>query len=333
MTVVPRSILVVEVAPFGKAVFMVPALRAIRESLPATHIAVAAPAGICELAAACRLADETIDLGVIRSSGENFGGTVKRIIQLSRSGSPGGFDWVLDFSPRVETQVASVLRWRARHVTPSRVGQLFEQLLKRRPDLAPDHAGECASVLKQIGIRKVDPRLVIPVSNEESLRFEKRVAGNRSGDMSPIVVIYSSRAGEPGEWSVQQFGDLAWRMANNFDARIVAAEEPSEQRFGRAIKPVLPPKAMVLTAPGIFALAAALERASLVITDERGVAKLATDMEVPVVEISDAVSPLTPAASYRMVGALSRSRVEPEAVYEAACAMIQGSRTASLFGR
>ena len=329
----PRAILVVDNSPFGEGLLMLPAMKSLRDYWSQTFITVAASRGVCELLVASNLVDETIDLGIIHKANQGLGGSLKRLLQLSQMGRRANYDWVLDFSPGWETQAAAFWKWRTRHVTPVKLSQMLDFVFKRKREAADDHSADCASVLKQIGIRKIESRFVIPVANEVSLRFEKQLFGNRTGDASPVVVLFSTSASEAGDWSAEKFGDLARRMANNFDARIVVVDEPAEARFTRAMKPFLPPKSVSLAAPRAIEVAAAVERASVVITDERGIAKVALDAGAPVVEISETRSPFSSSTSYRAVQSSSRARVEPEAVYEAACEMIQASRTASILGR
>lgn len=311
---------------------MLPALRALREAQPHAYLAVAAARGIGELVTAGSLADAIIDLGIIRTTEANAGGTVKRVAQLLGKGRRD-YDWILDFSPRWETQVAAFLKWRGRHVTPPKISQLLDFFLKRGQAPADDHAAECASVLKQVGVKNFNARLVVPVASEESLRFEKLLSTKRAAEGAPVVVLYSSYAGEEDGWRLEQFAELAERLANNFAARLVVVDEPADSRFTKALKPRLPAGAILLAAPRAVELAAAVERASLVISDERGIAKLAMDADAPVIEIADAPSPYAQTPAYRLLRASSRPRVEVESVYETACEMLQGSRTASLIGR
>src|SRR5204862_419258 len=76
----PRAILAIDTAPFADSLSLLAAVRALRIHLPQTFVAVAAATGISELLMAARLADETIDLGVIKP--HEGGDGLKRLVRL-----------------------------------------------------------------------------------------------------------------------------------------------------------------------------------------------------------------------------------------------------------
>lgn len=333
MQVDARSILVVNASPFGRALLMLPAMQALREAFPETFIQAATAKGISELLKAYHLCDATLELGVIQPTEQNFGSAIKRLLRLLRVPNGDGFDFVLDFAPKLETQIASRLGWRTRHVTPTRVSNLLDVLLKRKPTFADDHAGDCAVALKKIGIKAITERFDFTMTNAESHRFEEVLKRGGFRGAEPVVILYSSQAGAAHEWPLEKFSEIAFRLANNFDARIVAVDEPFTNAFTKAIKTALPKGAITLAAPSAIDFLAALARASLVITDERGVAKTARDLHAPVIEVADAPSPFAKSSLHRVLRSSSRPRVSTEEVYAAAGEIIQEGRTLSLFQR
>ncbi len=125
----------------------------------------------------------------------------------------------------------------------------------------------------------------------------------------------------------------AQRLANNFGARVIAVDEPSDKSFTESASALLPQTAIKLASPRALELAAAIARASLIVTDEPGLARMAADMGTPVIEIAEAHSKSPLAKPHRMVQGSSRARVGTDEVYEIACEVIQDSRSASLFHR
>lgn len=329
----PRSILVINPAHFGKALMMLPAVEALRHQFPRTFIRTAVATGIGELFLGHGLADEVIDLGVIPAGEQNLGGAMKRLFKLLAKTRNGHDDLILDFSPRLETQIISRWRGTARYVTPSKFYRLLDILLKRRGLQSDDHFVECASVLRQIGITKVDDSFAFQLPNDISLQFEDKIFRKASRQGVPIVVLHSSQAGAAREWGIEKFADLAHRLVNNFQVRIVAIDEPAANRFTKALKLQLPPDSGIVAAPSAGEFIAALARASVVITDERGVAKTAADLDSPVIEIADSDSPYAHGKSYRVIESSSRYRVSVEEVMEAAYEMIRAGRTASVIKR
>jgi len=330
----PRSILVADVSPFGCSLFLLPAVRTLRAAYPKTFIAVATSKGTCELLTATGLADEVIDLGIIKSSPDGgYASAFKRAAQLFNRARRSDFDLVIDFSPRLETQMLSRFVMRARTITPSRMPQVIEMLLGAKSRGAKGQATSYESALRQLGIVMSGAQLAIRLPAEEHAQFEQVLdkRGSRGGE--PIVVLYASNPAGAGGWPVASFGEIAVRLAHNFGARVIAADEPSDKSFTEAVGALLPQTAIKLAEPRALELAAAIARASLVITDERGLAELAMELDTPVIEISDNSAAQPPSKAHRVVAGSSRARVATDEVYDLACEMLQASRSASLFRR
>ena len=332
-----RSILAIDVSPFGKSLTLLPAMRALRASYPQTLLVAAAPEGTCELLNACGLVDEIISLGVITPADGGLGGALKRLAGLVRGARHYNFDLVLDFSPSVETQLVSRAILRARVFTTSKISQVIGRLMDfggASRSGAESTRSDYANVLQQAGVELIETRLAIAPTAEEDGRFEKRLAasGSRGGEL--IVLLYGSPLGR-GYWPIEAFGEIGKRLANNFNARVVAADEPSDSAFTRAVSELLPNGAIKLSEPRSMELISAIARASIVVTDEPAIAQVASELSTPVIEIADTASPQAVATSttHRRARALSRSHVSAEEVFGIACEMIQENRSLSLFQR
>ena len=124
------------------------------------------------------------------------------------------------------------------------------------------------------------------------------------------------------------------RLANNFNARIVAADEPSDDTFTRAVVTQLPSSAIRLAEPRALELIAAIARASIVITDEQAIAQIASELGTRVIEIADAHTVTGDSTTtHRIARGSSRSYVSADEVYEIASEMIQETRSPALFER
>jgi ADP-heptose:LPS heptosyltransferase len=326
----PRSIMAIDVSPFGRSLALLPAMRAIRAAYPKTFITIAASKGICELLAVTGLVDQTIELGAIRSSDGGRGGALKRLFQLARRAHRLEFDLVLDFAPRMESQMLSRVIVRARTVTPSKLHRVVDLLWGNR---SAGDKSDYSNVLGQIGIKMSAERYALELPAEENDQFEKLLAKHGSRGGEPIVLLYS--AGKEGHagWPVESFGETAARLAGNFGARIIVADEPGDKTFTAKISGLLPKGAIKIAEPRALALAAAVARASLVITDEPGLAQMAAEFSTPVLEVADSATPSAISKTHRIVCAASKARVTTDEVYEIACDLLQDSRSFSLFDR
>jgi ADP-heptose:LPS heptosyltransferase len=322
----PRAILAIDTTPFAHSLPLLAAIRALRKDLPETYVTVAATTGLGELLAAARLADETIDLGVIKL--HEGGDGLKRLARLFKRARHREYDLVLDFSPKLDTQVLSRFIMRKRTVTPVRLPRVIEMLMGG----TRNDADRYEAVLRQIGVGLGDGRLGIIIPADEHRQFEKLLerSGSRGGE--PIVVLYTAGAGHQDGWAVTAFGETGQRLANAFGARVVALDEPRAKEFTTALDGLLPKSAIKLSEPRALQLAAAVARASLVITDAAGLARMAIDAGTPVIEIAEAQSARRPTSDFhRVLQGAARGRVSTDEVYELACTLIQASRSAQLF--
>lgn len=328
-----RAILAIDTSPFGESLEVLPAMRALRLSYAKSLIVAAAPAATVELVKTMGLVDDTIDLGVIKASDGKRSGVLRRAARLARHARKYQFDLVLDFSPGPDTQIVSRLMVRARTLAPSSALEMlmdFAGLPKRSPGSDSSYA----KVMGAAGVELSESRLGVSPSPADDARFEELLAraGFRGGE--PIAIVFAANAGDPRGWPVQSFGEIGARLANNFSARIVAADEPFDDTFTEAIGPFLSANAIKLAEPDALELLAALARASIVITDAPSIANLASEAGTPVIEVADGRSTRDSRSStHRVIYGSSRSQVSTDEVFELASQMIQSSRTSSLFQR
>jgi hypothetical protein len=156
-----QSIFAIDISPFGQSLALVPAMRALRAAYPGTRLVAAASNGTCELLSVFGIVDDIIGLGVIKYP-DRGAGTVKRFLTLVRRSRRFNFDLVLDFSPRVETQIISRLVMRVPSITPSRLPGTLERLLelggvRRSPGQS---ASSYSNVLRQGGVTMNDALFV-----------------------------------------------------------------------------------------------------------------------------------------------------------------------------
>jgi ADP-heptose:LPS heptosyltransferase len=329
----PRSILSLDVSPFGRSLNLLPVMRALRASFPQAYLGVATNVGACEALEVQGLVDTTISLGVVKlpvSGADAF----KRGWTLVRKIRGYNFDLVLDFAPRLETQLISRLVLRIPVLTPARLPRGLGRLLEFGPRSSKAAGSDdYISVLRQLKAEIRDKRFGIVTPPEEDRIFEQRLysSGFRGGEM--LVLLYSSNPQNDRGWPVASFGEIGIRLANNFNARTVVADQPSDDSLTRRMGEWLPPSAIKLAAPRAFEVFAAIARASIVITDDAEIAQIATELSTPAIEITDSPSTLGSSSSHRIISSSSRGRVSVEAVFEIACEMIQENRSKSLFQR
>ena len=317
-----RSILVIDISPFGRSLALLPAMKIVREAYPNAFVAVAASTGVCELLLNAGLITETIDLGVIRPDG---GPSFKRVVRLIRNARRFDFDLIVDFAPKPETQFLSRLVLRARTITPSRLPLVIEFLAGGGSRRGSDRGADYESVLRKLGLEAGENRIAITPTPEDNAWFEELLSRNGSRGGEPVVVLFT--AGRAGAWPVASFAEIAHRLASNFNARVIPADEPGDRSFTSALEASLSKTAIKLAEPRALELMAAVARASVLITDERNLAAVASGMGTPVIDVAGPAR----AGFYSLRGA--QVNVTTDEVYEEACEILQESRSAGLFRR
>ncbi|MEW6212571.1 MAG: hypothetical protein AB1631_29870 [Acidobacteriota bacterium] len=325
----PRSILAINAASFGRSLMLLPALRALRNAFPKTRITAAVTKGLVDLLAATDLIDETIDLGVIPASKSKTLSRVSRFVKLARRSRHAGFDLVMDFSPGAETQLLARVFLNAR-VISSAAGPSFIESLFGRP--ARQTGREYAGMLSRLGIKLADENIRIELTEEDHSRFEQWLArkGSRGGE--PIVILHSEMTDPVRRWPVERMGDLAVRLSLMPGVRVLAMDDPHSREFTDSINAFLPRGAIRISAPQGKDFFAAIARASLLVTDDRFVARVASEIATPVLELAESGSAPSSDA-HRIIEGASRTRITVDEVYEAASEMLQRNRSSVLFER
>jgi ADP-heptose:LPS heptosyltransferase len=331
----PKSILALDASPFASSLALLPAIKALRAVYPKTLLVVAASTGICELLNASGVVDDTIDLKLIKSPDTSYVDTLGRLARLIRNSRPYSFDLILDFSPRLDTRIAARLFLRTRTITPSRPAPVIETLIGWAggpKSVRQSGSSNYVNVLDQAGVELRETSVRFELPEEEHTRFEQRLvkAGSSGGEL--LVLLHSSNSND--SWPVASFAEVARRLANTFDARVIAIDQPSDSAFTDALNLLLPLGAIRLAEPSSFEFFAAIARASLAITDQTMVANIASELGTPALEIAGSTaSKIDLSDNHKVLEGSSRKRIKTDEVYEAACEMIHKSRSAALFHR
>ena len=326
----PRSILAIDHSPFCRSLAVLPALRSLKAAYPQARLVVAASRPTCEILAVTGLA-ALIDLGALGSGDRGRGFALKSLIRLVRVARREPFDLMLDFSPGIETQIASGMIPHVRLVRPSKLRSLVDLLFGGRGRRTGDHPADCRNVIAQLGLEIVDEDSGVFVPVEEHKRFEQLLVRHQSRGGEPIVVLYGSSAMAQRGSVVDCLSEVAVRLANNFGARIVAVDEPLSRTFTGRVSWSLPQGSIRIVSPRALEAAAAIARASITITDDPELVNMTSGFRTPMLEVRSGSFKAHPSQVDH--GASEPGNTLADDVFEAACRMLQASRFPSLFQR
>jgi ADP-heptose:LPS heptosyltransferase len=325
-----RSILLLDAGSFGQSAMLIPALRCLRNNYRDAAIAVAASSSACLLFEHLRLVDQSINLG---SSVQGASG-VPSLLRLFMGARGKDFDLLIDFNPRVETQLLTRLTFKGRIITPRGISDVLERIFASRSRTRDDdRRSNARSVLSRLGLQLGEEQTSLRSEPEADAQFEKILskAGFKGGEQ--IVAFYTARPDDPSSWPVESFGSLGGRLQSNFGVRLVVIDEPLTNAFTRRFGSSTGDGTVKLGAPTVSALLAGLARASAVVTDDPGVAGLATGLGTPVVEISNSSATSDADENYRIVSAGLRATVSVDDVFDASAELLLRGRSGMLFSR
>jgi ADP-heptose:LPS heptosyltransferase len=315
--------LILALASFGDAALAVGPLAARRAARPDERVTLAGAAGVCEIAASLRLADEVWETGGGAAPGAwDLVRTAQFLVRARRA----RFDAVVDLFPRFGSMVASWLAMGGR--AASSTSRYVDAFLKAKSAVQ----GSIDPVDRIAVLLGVDPNaagLELRSEPESDAWVERalRAIGYRGG--GPVVVVHTS-----GRWPLSAFAEVAARLRSGFGAWPVALDTPREAGLARQLAGALGGSVLGVTAPSGPRFIAALERASLVVTDDMSVAHLAGLGHVPAA-LAARRGPfrLGPRPGLRVLDAEAPVAAGASAVYDAACELMSKHRTASLFER
>lgn len=318
-----RRVLVIAAAPFRDAALLVGPLATRRAVFRGEHVTVAAPAGVCEVVGALGLADEVWETPEEGWAPRSAAGAVRAASVLMKA-QRGRFDAVFDLFPGAATMAAAWLAsgGRSIHASPG-YGDVVFRSRAASAAAAGDPVERIAGVL---GVAALAGASAFAPAREADDWFE-RALGATGYEGGPVVVVHTS-----GLWPRHGFAEVAGRLRSALGAWIVALDAPRGARNAPQIAEAIGGSVLALAAPPGPRFVAALARASLVVTDDAGVAALATFVGVRAVLVTRSGEPALPTLTDRFVLAASEpERIAPDAVFDAASMLLGRSRTSSLF--
>lgn len=298
-----RRVLVLALAPFRDAALLVGPLAVRRHARPGERITVAAPAGVCELLTSLRLADDVWEVGTKRASAPAVVGLYQAGALLARA-RRSRFDDVVDLFPTARSVLSSWLAAGA-NASPS-TSRYVDGLLRRRQ---PAHVrvDERMRIAGLLGVDADEVALELGSEPEADAWIERAlgVIGYRGG--GPVVVVNPA-----GTWPDDRYAEVANRLRSAFSAWLVVLDTPRESGPARGLAGALGGSVLALGAPSGQRFVAALERASVVLTDDPAVTALAALGHVPALDVTG---------------------LDAGEAFDRACPLLSKQRTGSLFNR
>lgn len=348
MSTAPQNILVVHIAGLGQTVLALPALRALRQHLPAARITVAASTLGAEVIQLARCANEVLPVGRLRGAEVLNPSSAYRSSKTLGEIKRGYYDLAVELSSNTEAGLLLQLAQPRERLNGRRnslshgLSIIIERATRRlakqpwQPRLTHD-AHAYLQKLEPLGVRPFEAEPRLTTGREADTRLEQLLAkhGVASGEL--LIGLHPGAGRQKPRWEPEHFVNLAARLYHNFNARLLVFAGRQERGLARRLVRALPAKsALALEAAKLPDLASALARLSLFVANHSGPAHLAAAVGAPVVVISPYPAPTAQDILSKQqlhVRAPHHSLISEEAVYEAVCQLLKSNRASVLSAR
>ena len=279
-----RNILVIKLRYLGDVLLATPVLHALREAFPDAHIAAAVNRGTEDV---LKWNPDLNDVLVVERSG--LAGQIGFLKAVRRR----GFDCVIDLT---DGDRSAILSWFSG--APVRIGLndehrwrglLYTAVARSEPSVAHRIERDLETV-RSLGIQ---PKSGLPVlrtsdqDDQDAARQLDEIAGEPlSKGTRPLIMFQPGARYWFKAWPVERFADLANRLTERDDCRILIGGHTGERALAEGIAKGARSKPVVLAGrTTLLQYAAILKRCALFVGNDNGPMHMAAAMGVPVVAL------------------------------------------------
>jgi heptosyltransferase-3 len=276
-----ERILLIQLRRIGDVLLCTPALRALRKTLPRSHIAFLTERECADILALNPYLDELLVLERQRYRNPLY--WMKKIWRIRRK----RFDLVIDYLSNPRTAYISFLssaRLRVGYDLPGR-RFLYNRLVKNIGEKGYA-AAQKLDVLKGLGIESTDLRLDFPLPPEAKL-FAQRFFKEERIDSSNLVVSVSPTSRRSfRRWPPERYARLADWLIQKFGASVILVWGPKEKEMIVRIQHLMKEESVICwPTKSLFELGAILRECDLHLGNDNGTKHIAVAMDKPTITI------------------------------------------------
>ncbi len=276
----------------GDAVMATPALRAVRESFPQSHIALLCKPGIAELLAGLPFFDETI--------GTPAPGNSRSLMNVAMSLRKERFELGLLLTHSFRSALLARLAGIPRRVGYDLQGRGFlltdplqppKEGGKKKPQYM---VGEYLGIVMHLGCGVTDTSLQLAVSPEARSKVRELLAPSGRTVSRPLVGIAPGAFFGPSKlWYGERWAAVADALADRFDASIVIPTAPVERELYQEIASNMNSRPVPLdeTSVSLELLKAIVSELDLLLSTDCGARHIAVAFGVPTVVLMGPTDP------------------------------------------
>jgi ADP-heptose:LPS heptosyltransferase len=325
----------------GDVVMSLPALRAIRERFPNSHITVMVGKPGAELVTLSGYANATlmVDRVGLRDGPKLL--SIGRIFKLVKEVRQRKFDFVIDLHSLSETNLLGFVSGASKRLYSRRPGRSIDLLanFSPQPPIEVDHKkrhliDRYLDVLGPLGVKDADRVPRLRTKTEDIATIDKRLRKEKAEAGSPLIGFFPGAGHDSRRWPLEGFAELAEFLHRNDGVRPIVFAGPEEQSLLKQIKTLFPPATIIFDKLTIPQLAAAHSRLSLLVSNDTGPMHIAAAVGTPVVLLLDRRAPesyIPLGEHHRVIYSSTIPDIKVEQVYEVTRGVLASGRTATLF--
>jgi ADP-heptose:LPS heptosyltransferase len=287
-----ENILVIDFGQLGDVVLSLPALEAIRNEFPRSHIAVLAGMAAGEVISISGLADEVIKVDRVEMRDGPKLRSIKKIFQFVSEIRRRDIDLVIDLHSLSETNILAFLSKAKYRLLANRESRSLDRLSNFRPkppkeDKAKHLTDRYFDVLKPLGITVANrnfrfPALPVDAEYVNGKYFEKCE--------NPILGLFPGAGHLSRCWHLKNFAELAEKFASDGFTPVVFLG-PEEKELKSRVASLFSKSALVIDGLSISQFIAAASQLDVFVTNDTGPMHLAACAGAPILLLIDRRAP------------------------------------------
>lgn len=278
-----KRILIVRMDRVGDLVLSTPAIKAVRDAYPESHIAVLVRPYSFDVISGNPNINEVItyDKG---KEGRGIFGNIKFIFGLRKK----KFDLAIILHPKNSSHLFTFLAGIPERIGyDKKLGILLTKKVPHTKQFGLKHEIDYTfDLLRYIGVDPKASDLYMPLSKESEKKISDIFAKNGITEKDVVITVNPGASCVSKRWSYERFASASDALINKFDAKIIIISGPEDKIFADRTAALIKKGAINMGGKtSISDLASILKRSKLFISNDSGPVHIACALGIPVISI------------------------------------------------